>query len=265
MAKVVKKKSVLKYILNCLPSRDMENDWRVANAEAAGLLMAAPIPPSKDLRESWWKIGNQAVTGSCVGWAVADSVLRWHFVKAGRLAPADRCSVRYIWMASKETDDFVSRPTTFIERDGTSIKTALDIARKFGVVPESILPFDPGILYQGEENTFYAIAAQRRIASYINLDTNLAKWREWIALKGPIVTRIDVDVTWDDATQTKGKLDRYKPNTARGGHAIALVGYTPDRFIVRNSWGTSWGDRGFAYASDQYAGAGFTEAYGVVL
>ena len=54
-------------------------------------------------------------------------------------------------------------------------------------------------------------------------------------------------------TDTKGKLDVYQPETARGGHAIALVGYTPDRFIVRNSWGTGWGDKGFAYASLEYA------------
>jgi Papain family cysteine protease len=50
--------------------------------------------------------------------------------------------------------------------------------------------------------------------------------------------------------------------TARGGHAVALVGYTPDRFIVRNSWGTGWGDGGFAYASLAYAQDAFTEAYG---
>ena len=49
----------------------------------------------------------------------------------------------------------------------------------------------------------------------------------------------------------------------RGGHAIALVGYTPDRFIVRNSWGTGWGDKGFAYASLAYAKDAFTEAYGI--
>ena len=44
---------------------------------------------------------------------------------------------------------------------------------------------------------------------------------------------------------------------------VALVGYTPDRFIVRNSWGTGWGDKGFGYASLAYAQDAFTEAYGV--
>jgi hypothetical protein len=33
---------------------------------------------------------------------------------------------------------------------------------------------------------------------------------------------------------------------ADGGHAIALVGYTAEGFIVQNSWGESWGAGGFA-------------------
>lgn len=77
------------------------------------------------------------------------------------------------------------------------------------------------------------------------------------------MTRFNVDATWNQATATKGRLDAYKPKTARGGHAVALVGYTPDAFIVRNSWGTGWGDRGFACASLSYAQDAFTEAYGV--
>lgn len=262
-----KKGSTVKRILNCVPSRDVERDWRILHAREAGLLAAKPaIPESKDLREPWWPIGDQGSTGSCVGWATADSVLRWHFVKAGRLTVNERLSVRFVWMAAKETDEFVTEPTTFIEEQGTSLKAALDIARKFGVVKDSVLPLGTGGLYMGKKETFYALASQLKIANYINLGNDLNHWREWIANNGPILTRLNVDATWYNASGEAGNLDVYQADTASGGHAVALVGYTPDRFIVRNSWGTeNWGDKGFAYASLEYVRAAFTEAYGVTV
>jgi hypothetical protein len=245
---------------------DTHLDWLVEDAAEAGVLAAAPpIPPDKDLREDWWKIGDQRETGSCVGWATGDSVLRWHFVKAGQLEKKQLLSVRFIWMASKETDIFSSRPTTFIESSGTSLKAALDIARKFGVVSDPILPFDSGRLFSGSTKEFYLTAAQRKIAMYINLGENPAKWREWLATEGPILTRLDVDEAWYNAGETNGNLDYYQKPDQPAGHAVALVGYTPDRFIVRNSWGTGWGDKGFGYASLAYAQEAFTEAYGVRL
>jgi C1A family cysteine protease len=258
----------VKRILNCVPSRETERDWRLEHADQAGLLEArrARIPAAKDLRAQWWKIGDQGASGSCVGWATADSVLRWHFVKSRRLKQSERLSPRFTWMASKETDQFVSQPTTFIEVAGTSLKSALDVARKYGAVRDQVLPFS-GKLFTGEEEAFYARAAQFKISSYFNLTlrrpSDIKEWRRWIATKGPILTRLNVDRTWYDAGDTDGNLDTYRRETAGGGHAVALVGYTPDRFIVRNSWGTGWGDRGFAYASLAYAQDAFTEAYGV--
>lgn len=252
-------------ILNCDPSPGAEKDWQLQTALDAGVVAAAPIPPSKDLREAWWQVGDQRDTGSCVGWATAEAVLRWHFVKVGRIGQEERLSVRYVWMAAKETDEFLSRPTTFIERDGTSLKAALDVARKYGVVKEGALPFGSGKLYPNEASIFYALASQLRISSYFNLGRNPADWRRWLATQGPILTRLDVDTTWWEAASTNGNLDAYQASTAQGGHAVALVGYTPERFIVRNSWGTTWGDKGFGYASIAYARAAFTEAYGVVV
>jgi hypothetical protein len=256
----------VKRILNCIPSRGTERDWGVVTATGAGVLAARPaIPVSKDLREPWWEVADQGYTGSCVGWAAADSVIRWYFVQANRLAEDQRLSPRFIWMASKETDEFVSRPSTFIELAGTSLKGALDVARKLGVVLDSVLPFDSGKLYQGSEEVFYALAAQLRITSYFNLGTNLGNWRTWLATKGPILIRLDVDTTWYNAEATQGKLDTYQAPSEPAGHAVALVGYTPDRLIVRNSWGKDWGDKGFAYASFAYAQGAFTEAYGIAV
>ena len=253
-------------ILNCVPSPQPETDWQFRNADEAGLVPdAAAAPASFDLRQDWWKIGDQEATGSCVGWALADSVLRWHFVQATRVDKAERLSPRFIWMAAKETDQFIAQPTTFIESDGTWLKAALDVARKWGAVLDPVLPFKPPTLYAGATATFYAIATKLKIASYFNLGHDLSDWRAWIAGAGPILVRLNVDSTWMNATATKGKLASYKAATASGGHAVALVGYTPTSFIVRNSWGTGWGDKGFAYATDAYTRKAFTEAYGVAL
>ena len=154
-------------VLNCIPSPGTETDWGMRNAQEAGLLTATrALPASKDLRdETWWPVGDQGTTGSCVGWASAASVLRWHLVQAGKLPKTDPLSPRFQWMAAKETDQFTSQPTTFIDSAGTSLKASLDVARKFGAVRLSDLDFASGSLYQGEVATFYAIASQFKIAA----------------------------------------------------------------------------------------------------
>jgi hypothetical protein len=72
----------LKRILNVLPSKKTDQDWGFENAAEAGILGAvAAVPATKDLRATWWKINNQGATGSWVGWATVDSVLRWMLVR----------------------------------------------------------------------------------------------------------------------------------------------------------------------------------------
>lgn len=254
-------------ILNCLTSKQPERDWTLSDAFDAGVLPLQPPPPSWDLRRNWWDIGDQGQTGACVGWASADGVFRWHFVTSGLLASNQRLSVRFTWMAAKEVDDDQTRATTFLEQAGTSIKAALDVARKYGCAHESLLPLTGGLSVL-PENSFYSSVAGRRISRYFNLVADatdkLSNFREWIAKGGPVLTRLTVDKSWIEI-KCDGKLERYLGPEPNGGHAVALVGYTPEYFIVRNSYGTCWGQGGFAFASNEYAQAAFTEAYGVTV
>jgi hypothetical protein len=177
----VSRKRQPKRILNVNPSPKTEEDWTFETAREADMVMAAPsIPASKDLRSAWWRVADQGSTGSCVGCdrrLGAPLALRQE--RPDRTT--DLLSPRFVWMASKETDPFITRPTTFIEAEGTSLKAALDIARKFGVVRDSVLPFRTGRLYSGQANTFYAVAAQLKILAYFNLGTNQTNWRIWLA------------------------------------------------------------------------------------
>jgi len=256
-------------ICNLVPSRNTERDWRFEHAVASGALGAAAAPPSNvDLRASWWNIGDQERTGSCVGWASTDGVMRYHMVKAGRLGQNELLSRRFTWMASKETDELVTRPETFIEGAGTTLKAAMDILRKYGAVPEPLLPFHiETTMYLGDEDAFFATAATRRVAAYFNLKKDFNQWRSWLASHGPLMVGLQVDATWDNATATHGNLDSFDRDTVRGGHAVCVVGYTQqNRFILRNSLGTGWEDDGFGYASEAYMQAGFfNESYGITV
>ena len=216
---------------------------------------APPIPASKDLRATWWKIGDQGSTGSCVGWATADSVLRWHFVKAGRLARHRPLSPRFVGWPRRRPTRSSTRPTTFIEtrghepEGGARRRAQVRRGARLGARRSRRASSTPARRRRSTRSP-----PQLKILAYFNLGHETStNWRRWLATKGPILTRLDVDGTWDEAPATKGNLDVYKPDTARGGHAVAIVGYTPGRFIVRNSWGTSWGDKGFGYASLAYA------------
>ena len=52
-------------------------------------------------------------------------------------------------------------------------------------------------------------------------------------------------------------------NTIVGYHAISLVGYTEDSFIIRNSWGRGFGDNGYTEISDRDFGK-LLEAWTIV-
>jgi Papain family cysteine protease len=265
----VRKTEVMHRICNLVPSKGTEKDWTFHDAIASGALGAVTAPPaSVDLRAAWWAIDDQEDTGSCVGWATAEGVVRYHMVAAGKLAKNVLLSPRFVWMASKETDAYTTRPETFIEEAGTSLKAAVDIVRNYGAVPMSLLPFHIATkMYTGNENAFFATAAQLKIASYFNLHRDPNQWKSWLASHGPILAGLSVDHTWDNATATGGNIDAFMPNTVRGGHAVTIIGYMASgRFIVRNSWGTGWGDHGFGYVSPAYIAAGFfDESYGVTV
>jgi C1A family cysteine protease len=65
----------------------------------------------------------------------------------------------------------------------------------------------------------------------------------------PFVFGFTVFDSFESETVTNtGLLDMPKTSeSSHGGHAVMAVGYNDEvrRFIIRNSWGSNWGNRGY--------------------
>jgi hypothetical protein len=264
------------WILNCDPSRDPHRNWGMAAAQRIipGLASAGAPGAALDLRDQveGWVIQDQGNTGSCVGWACADSVIGFQLRRAEILPPEKELSARYLWMAAKETDEDTERPTTFIEKAPTTLKAALAISRNYGLVTTEDIPFDGGDatgprsgMFAGNIEEFYAVASRYRIDAYFDLgNTDFGAYRLWLQEVGPILLRIVVDGPFEQASGAANLATFDAASMKPGGHAVALVGWRADgTFILRNSWGTTWGERGYAYPTEAYLGMCVREAYGV--
>lgn len=252
-------------ILNVYPSRDTSEDWGLATAQSAGLVSKAKRRPlAVDLRRKWWRIQNQGNTGACVGYSVAYGLLWWHWVEELDRKFSDRPSARFVWMASKETDQWNSFPTSMVEGSGTYIKDCLGVCQKYGVIRDKRLSMRDETTTVPEE-VLAAEAARNRIVSYHHL-RDLDEMKHWIAFKGPVVCQLSPDEAFMTANRRRKVLKEYDGSSAdHGGHAVVLAGYGPAAFILRNSWGSGWGYKGHVVVHNEYAQEAFSEAYGIVV
>ena len=92
-----------------------------------------------------------------------------------------------------------------------------------------------------------------------NSDKGRNQVRAMLANGRPVVACFYV--AWDNQIATNsGTIDVVtnpqtgQPVTSQAGHSMLIVGYDDhkQRYIVKNSWGTTWGDRGYCYMSYAY-------------
>src|SRR5439155_8052108 len=94
----------------------------------------------------------------------------------------------------------------------------------------------------------YAAAKKHRLTSYHRID-GLDEMRTCLADGFPFVFGFTVYESFEsNAVAQSGTLNMPQPNEAmKGGHAVMAAGYndTQKRFMIRNSWGTDWGKKGY--------------------
>jgi len=208
------------------------------------------LPPAVDLRECCSAIEDQGRLGSCTANALA-GVLEFLELKDG-VAFKD-LSRLFIYYNERLLEHSVHVDSGAMLRDG--IKTLA----KQGVCTEEKWPYviskfdhrPPAACYREAEE--YQITAYERI---ITLDEMLACLAEGF----PFIFGFSVYESFESAQVARtGKVPMpQSEERLLGGHAVMAVGYddAEKRFIVRNSWGTGWGMKGyctmpFAYLADR--------------
>lgn len=65
---------------------------------------------------------------------------------------------------------------------------------------------------------------------------------------GPLTIPIQGSNIYFQSAGADGFVDNCLSTTSID-HAVLLVGYTETHWIIKNSWGTGWGNQGFGYIS----------------
>ena len=148
--------------------------------------------------------------------------------------------------------------TPLNQDDGTTVRTAANSLLKYGYCLESVYPYNistfsvlPPLNVFKQMNLF-----KQFLYFFVNQDINSIK-NTLINMKTPITFGImvyDSFMTTQVATTGIVPMPDTTKEQLQGGHCVTMVGYddTKQAFYCANSWGTSWGKKGYFYLPYQY-------------
>lgn len=198
-----------------------------------------PLPDHVDLREKCSPVENQGQLGSCTANALVAALEFLEILNGQAYVDLSRLFVYYNERAMEGSVN---------EDSGAQIRDGVKSLVQLGVCPESEWPYDVGRFTQKPTDAAYALAKDHVVTSYHRL-LNIEEMLGCLADGFPFVFGFTVFKTFEsDAVRETGVVPMPMHGERNlGGHAVTAVGYDRDsrRFIVRNSWGTGWGQRGY--------------------
>lgn len=205
---------------------------------------------------------NQYNASSCVGNATADSV---EILNAIAGLPIVQLSRLFVYTLARNMQNEVTQD------HGTYIRLAFDVLASFGICREDLSVADGGWPYDlSAKFTLPSLKSMRaatghRIHSSYRIDEDgdarIEKIIEALRANHPVVFGTLLEESYESVSD----LTPIGPPSGAtiGGHAQIVVGYIQGQgFIVKNSWGTDWGDKGFCIMKPEYlAWSGTTDLW----
>lgn len=228
----------------CSPCKTDVRDYRLKSDTAEKLPEKFLLPMGK--------VKNQWAKQTCVAHAMA-SLMEYHYMKdTHQYLPF---STEFIY--GNRTEDTPSG-------EGMYIRDGLKIAQKVGDVPESIMPGNHSYK-TAKHNTdvckvsFKELAQQNRITAYYKIHT-VEEAKYAIYHHGAVITGIKL---YDRYLLDRKSVFYQKPDGKYTGHAVLIIGWTPEYLILQNSWGTLWGENGRFFLSQDAFDSWLYDTYGV--
>jgi C1A family cysteine protease len=221
-----------------------ERDFAFATPEA-------DLPEKIDLRPQCPPVLEQLSIGSCTAIAIANC---YKFLLLRENLPIFSPSRLFIYYNQRVLQGTIDRDSGALIRNG--FKTIV----RHGVCDENLWRYDISKFKVQPPDICYQAALQHRAIEYQRISPGLSQMKACLAEVFPIVGGFIMYQSFESKEVARtGILDLPKSNEQRlGGHAVLIIGYDSEteRFIVMNSWGTTWGQAGyftipFAYLLDE--------------
>jgi C1A family cysteine protease len=208
----------------------------------------ASIAPTTDLRSLCSPVENQGEIGSCVANATAGNL---ELLRNKQQLAAEDFSRLFIYYNARYLRCWQRTDS------GCYIRDAIKTLASWGVCPESQWPYDVSRFKKEPSRACYRSALKFQILSYYRLST-LSHMKQCLSDGFPFVFGFSVpDSFFSAAVERTGIMPMPTAHEKfNGGHAVMAVGYKmidyKPYFIVRNSWGTTWGDKGYFYMPEAF-------------
>lgn len=207
------------------------------------------VPSKLDQRESGFMppVYDQSALGSCTSNAIAGA----YEYEQRREGLADFMPSRlFNYYGEREIEGWIPWDTGAFIRDG------MIVANKLGFPDERLWPYNITRFAERPPAAAYTEALKHRTIAYARVMT-AGRERDCklvMAAGTPVVFGFTVYSSFFDVGRDGiVKVPDIQRENVEGGHAVLMVGYRRLKprgafyAIVRNSWGTSWGDEGYCY------------------
>jgi len=222
--------------------------------EAEPLHFIGVMPPVVDLRHLCSPVRDQGQQGSCTGFAIGAGMREFLEIKAKGAAALVPVAPAFIYYQERSLEGSVANCDA-----GAMIRDGLKVLASMGVCPEADDPYNAANCAPPTPQAM-TNARALTISAYHRI-TTLSGLKQALASGNAAVLGVSVYEGFESANAAAtGHIPMPQPHEqALGGHALFCCGYQDDPayagggyLIVKNSWGTGFGDKGYIYLPYAY-------------